>query len=534
MFGRKRRPTRKSSRRDARHARFLRVEFLEPRHLLSGNVTAVLGAGQTLNLTALPPDDFSDNSVQLWQGPNSGEFWVAGKAGTDTLINGGTAAQQFTNVKNVFVSLGAGSDSFEFLAQGAAGGPGAPGGTRSELKIDLEIDNSGSGDSNLLQDVKIGGALLVSKDDTDGRNVLVIDNAIVVGDTAVLNDDGGGNGDSSTTIRGSQLRGSLAISNGVGADLITIMGSTIGSSAGGATTIDNGDGGSRVTFTTYSGTANATGQSTTTLYGSLAINSGEGRIGVGIADTVVFTGTEVKGPVDIASDSGDSKTVMGNPAPGSNLGSDVAVGGPLTVTRGEGFDDFDMENSSAKWGLEITNGAPGDTDGSQTKIVNSQVSTYPPPVPTVGLAIIGDDGADIVTITDSQVGGTVDLQLAGGDNQVTLSSTGAQGTTRNVIAFLNIETEDGSDSVTIQKTDITVGTAIDLGDSSDTVNIDYQGTATPSVPLSHLFGTVTINGGDPDPLTGVPPAPETDLLKYASLVQFGASSFISLNIIVSP
>jgi len=264
------------------------------------------------------------------------------------------------------------------------------------------------------------------------------------------------------------------------------------------------------------------------------MTSDDGFIGVGIADTVVFTGTEVKGPVTIASDSGDSKTVMGNPLPGSNLGSDVDVGGPVTVTRGDGFDSFDMESSSAKWGLSITNGAAGDTDGSETKIVNSQVSTYPPPVPTSGLTIIGDDGADIVTITNSQIGGAAVLQLGEGDNQVTLNSTGLPNTTRNVIAFLDIDTGGGNDSVTIQKTDVTVGTQIDVNAGSDTVNIDYQGSGTTAAPLSHLLGTVTIDGGEPDPLTGVPPAPETDLLEYASQVQFGPSSFLSFNLIVSP
>ncbi len=399
--------------------------------------------------------------------------------------------------------------------------------TRSELPGNLRILNSGAGDSNTIQDVKIDGSLLVAKDGTDGRNDLKIIDSIVGLSTSVLNNNGGSNGDSNTTIQGSQLRGSLAITNGTGADLIDMEGSTVGSSGGGATTITNGDGGSRDVFTTYAGIPTASGQNTTTLYGSLSIQSGAGYIGVGIADTVVFTGTEVKGPVSISSASGDSKTVMGNPLPGSNLGSDVVAGGPVTVTHGQGFDSFDMETSSAKWGLSITNGVAGQTNGSVTKIVNSQVSTYPPPVLTSGLTVNGDDGADLVTITDSQIGGATVLNLGNGDNQVTLQSTALPNTTRNTLTSLSITTGTGNDSVSIQKTDITVSTLISLGAGQDTVNIDYQATATPAVPLSHLLGPVTINGGPPA-------APETDLLEYASAVQFGSINFVNISVIVSP
>ncbi len=516
------------------NAKLLRLEPLEPRHLLSGVVTAAVGAGQTLNLTALPPTDFSDNSIELWQGSNPGEFWVAGGAGTATLLNNGTAPLQFTNIKNIVVALGAGSDTLHFLSQGDLGGPGSLGGTRSELEGDLTIVNSGGGDSNTIQDVKIDGALLVTKIGGNGRSDLKLVDCIVVDSATVDNNNGGSNGDSNTTIQGCQLRGSLTIANGTGADLIDIEGSTVGSSAGGATTINNGDGGSRNVFTTYAGTPNASGQNTTTLYGPLSIASGTSFIGVGIADTVVFTGTEVKGPVVITGASGDSKTVIGNPLPGSNLGSDVAVGGPVTVVHGQGFDEFDMESSSAKWGLAILNGAAGQTDGSVTKIVNSQVSTYPPPVLTSGLTVVGDDGADVVTITDSQVGGPTVLNLGNGDNQISLISTALPNTTRNTLTSLTITTGDGNDLVTIQKTDVTVSTDIILGDSQDTVNIDYQGSATPAVPLSHLLGTVTINGGNPDPVIGIPPAAETDLLEYASVVQFGALNFVSVKVIVSP
>ena len=466
-------------------ARRLRVEYLEPRQVLSGNVTAVM-VGQTLNLTALPtntPPDFSDNSIQIWQGPTAGQFYVGDGDGA-TLINGGNlnVPIQFTNVQNISVSLGPGSDTLQFLAQGSATIPGAPGGTRSELSGNLSILNSGGGDGNTVQDVKIDGNLNVARDVTDGSSTLKVVDCIVGGDTTVNYTLNAANGDSNTTIQGSQLRGALSITSGTGNDIVEIDGSTMGSAAGAATNINLGDGGSRVRFVTYSGTPSAVSGQNTTLYGPLNVVSGNGFIGVGLSDSVVFAGTEVKGPVTIGSVSGDSSTIVGVPT-SSSLGSDVTVGGPVTVARGAGYDSFDMESSSAPWGLAITNGAAGQTYGSSTKIINSQISTFPPPVATTGLTVIGDDGPDSVVITDSKVGNAVVLLLGNGDNSVAISTDAAPNAQRTTFGSLRIITGSGSDQVTIGKTDVTVSTVIQTGDGQDTINIDYQQTGTVAAPL---------------------------------------------------
>ena len=298
--------------------------------------------------------------------------------------------------------------------------------------------NQDSGDSNTLQDVKIGTTLLVEKDPlnpTNGQSILNVGDCIVGGDTTVDNALGGTNGDSNTTIQGSQLRGALTITNGSGANITEIDGSTVGNDAGGATAITNGFGGNRVRFSTNSGFPSAVAGSGTTLYGSLTITDADGYIGVGITDAAIFTGTDVRGPVAISSGNSDSSTVMGNPLPGSTLGSDVTVGGPVTVNHGAGFDSFDMESSSAQWGLAINNFAPGfisDTYGSSTKIVNSLISTISPPAPGTGLTIWGDSGPNSVVITDSKVGGAAFISLGSGlpgdaDNTVAISTDSASG-----------------------------------------------------------------------------------------------------------
>ena len=102
--------------------RRLRVEHLEPRQMLSGNVSAVM-VGPTLEITALAPADYSNNSVQIWQGGTPGQFFVVGDSTTQ--INNTLAVPlQFTGVTNIYVALGPGSDTFQFLAQGNSTLPG--------------------------------------------------------------------------------------------------------------------------------------------------------------------------------------------------------------------------------------------------------------------------------------------------------------------------------------------------------------------------------------------------------------------------
>jgi hypothetical protein len=326
------------------------------------------------------------------------------------------------------------------------------------------------------------------------------------------------NGDSNTVIQGSDLRGALAVINGTGADIVYIDGSSVGIAIGGPTIIVNGDGGSRVRLTTYSGPSYAGGavvDQGTTLYGALTVVSGIGFRGVGIPDEVVFSKTDVKGAVNLASLSGDSKTDIGkdDPTTKSDLGSDVVVGGPVTVNRGPGLDLFTMKNSNAQWGLTIANnnGAPGQTDGSSTTIVNSKIGTIPPPALGIGLNITGDDGPDSITITDTIVGGAAvfNLNLAGGglQNTVALISDLLPNTQRTSFGALAINGGNDPDRVTISKIDVALSTNILLFGAADYVNVDYLQTGTASAPLSRLLGVVNVDGG-------LPGAPDPDTLEY--------------------
>ena len=521
----------------ARHKKSLRFETLESRQLLTGQVTAALAA-QTLTLTG----NSSNNQVTVWQGPNVGEIWVEGDNGT-VLISGGvptTSALQFPNVQNLMVNLGPGNDVFQFLAQAKtnpSAGPGtsfANGGTRSELPGNLTIVNGGD-DINTLTDVKVNQCFTVNRA-ADGSSTLSLTNVMVdkqtdINNTNDANNDGPFNGDSNTTIQGSVLREDVNITNGNGDNLTNIAGTTIGVDNDGDTTIVNGDGRERVTFTTYAATQTYSGIGGNVLYGELNVTSGDSQVGLGIDNTVTLTNTQVMASVNLTGGTGDSQTYIGTPAPGSQLGADINAGGPVTIAHTGGYGMLDMENSTAQFGLSFSNGTAGTTDyGSNVKILDSQIGTTPPPYAQDGLTINGDDGNNTVLVQDSQIDNKVQVTLGDGDNNVTFSGTA--NATRTTMAELDITTGAGEDAITLSKITVIGNTNIETHDASDLINIDYQAAGTATFKLSQLMGTVTVNGGNPT-------NPVTNTLEYASGqnglgVYFGSTNFTDVNTKVSP
>lgn len=597
---------RTGARRGRVSAKSLRLEPLESRQMLSGNISAVV-VGTELQINAFPPpNDVYDSQIQLWQQASvDNAFYlkgldnesINGNAPGTVLLFGGSV----NPVTDITVKLGAGTDAVTFLAQGTATSTGTfPAASRSHLTGALKIYNRGSGDTNTLTDVQVGGDLLVAKDvpfPFSGTSVLTVTNCIVGGTTTVDNNVGGSNGSSRTYFYGCDLRRGLAIANGVGEDIVYIDGSRVGIANNGATTINNGDGQNKVRFSTYigysyTGNTNAAGLGGT-LYGDLTIISGVGL--TGRTDAAVLTRLDVKGRVAISSTSGASSTAIGDESGivgtnnGSTLGSSVTVGGPVTVSRGPGYDVFSMVESTAQWGLSITNnvGAPGHTEGSSTTINKSSVGTIPLPIVNPGLAITGDDGvdkiditdtsvgggavintndgadqvtitrtpiaantitlngititcangADVVKITDSPIAGAAVINLGGVDgstiNKVTLESTLGLGTQRTSFGTLVINGGAGQDQVWISKIDVAISTTIQLGDEVDYVNIDYGKTGSSSAKLSSL-GITIIDGGLPN-VPGVDP----DELDYGPIgglynIQWASAAITNFGTVLTP
>jgi hypothetical protein len=94
----------------------MRLESLESRHALAGNVVAVFSEGQ---LTILG-DDLA-NGVNISYDVATGKHSVSARdmGGFATQLNGGTTPAEFTGVKHVRVGLGGGDDCLDFGATDA-------------------------------------------------------------------------------------------------------------------------------------------------------------------------------------------------------------------------------------------------------------------------------------------------------------------------------------------------------------------------------------------------------------------------------
>lgn len=90
-----------------------RLEMLESRHALAGNVVAALTEGQ---LTILGDDQA--NGVNIVYDVATGKHIISGRdhGGSPTQINGGTTPVEFTGVKHVQIWMSAGDDCLDFGA----------------------------------------------------------------------------------------------------------------------------------------------------------------------------------------------------------------------------------------------------------------------------------------------------------------------------------------------------------------------------------------------------------------------------------
>jgi hypothetical protein len=491
----------RSSRRNSSHqpARRLRFEPLEDRRVLAAGLVDVqifpmLAPGE-LNLEG----DGSNNEVRISQTVNVGTYRIDGLNGTLLQINGAGVTMPTVTVNgitgDISVDLLAGNDTFTFDNTYAAGGQD------SNVPINLEISNDDGSNVNTISDVMINGDLLVTKNPgSTGYSELHIINSTVIGFTVVDNTGGGLGGDTWTEINNSWLQGNggpspaFVLTNAEGKDINDILGnSQFGIGPFPLLTpvvdIDNAGGGSRTTFTGASATA---GFGTTTVYGDLLIDNGANVPGT--LDIVTFNGSNILGDVDVTNGGGDTSTTVTNSTLGSHLVAppfSPVIGSPLTVRNDAGFDQFAMTQSSAPWGLLIDNDISGNNDvwGSVTQITGSQVGTGPfgPDIPgffNAAMVLRGDNGRDLVNVNATQFGGTLDLGLFAGNNEVNL-------TNRSTMAALNLVTLGGNDSVLIDDSTISVVVYVRLGFGADrfiVTNVD-PATEWPSA----LLGSIDIN-----------------------------------------
>jgi hypothetical protein len=463
------------------------VEWLETRELLAGVVDVqiapfALPAGVFLNLEG----DGSNNNVEIKQTVNVGEYFIEGKNGTLLSVNGaGVTFVSFTVngiVGDITVNLLNGNDTFSFV--------GTATGARSSVPANLVINNADGSDVNNIVDVLVNGMLNVSKvAATSGYSELNIEDSTVIRNT-IVNNVSGAEGDTKTTINNSHLQGlagqsAFVLRNGLGGDVTNVLGnSQFGSGSfplGGNPIVHiiNASGGSRTTFT---GASPAAGFGSTTVYGNLRINNGFNIQGT--LDEVSFNGSNVLGRVFVASDGGNSSIMVMN----STLGSQLTPGmQPISVTSGPGFDQFSMTDSNAPWGLLIDNDPLANTSlwGSQTTILRSNIGSALA-FSDVGFDFMGDNGRDVVNMSATTVRGATNLNLFGGNNDVSIAANSA-------LTRLNLESGIGNDTVLIDDSAITVAVRILLNAGEDELYIRNVNPVT-GWP-SPLLGNLVIDGG---------------------------------------
>jgi hypothetical protein len=428
--------------------------------MLSGVVQVVV-AGGSLTLIG----DGSNNSVQIQQlshavAPTAGSFQILGLNQTKIWDGSGSPNDAplqmnvFSITGDITVGLGTGQDSFTFL-QTQDSSP-----VNSIIIGNLNIVNDSGTKTIDLKGVQLYQNLAVSTvAGASVSDVLTIEGGSVIqGATSIHN---AVTGDNTTTIDSSDLQGSLTITNGNGTNNITVTHSTIGTAAGGATNIVNGNGGSKTMFNA------ATGQSSI-LYGFLTITNGTAT-----KNEVDFTNTQVRGFVTIIN--GDSTTLTNIQS--STLGTDVAVAAPLTINNGAGYDQTNITSTSdIPWGATINDGVAGQFYGSQTTIANSKIGDNS--VIPAGLTIHNDSFDNVIKITASSVSTAAAFTNAGGNNVITLGAPNVNNLGDTTFGLLDITCGAGDDTVTLQNVTVYVTTDVDLGAGVDTLvlpNVKFNG-----------------------------------------------------------
>lgn len=488
FLGKKQKAT--SMSRPPRRSRSLRLESLETRKVLTGVVDVIIdpvGAPGMLTLEG----DASNNAIEIRSTGQPGEYSIQGTSGTLLQINGAGVTMPSVTINgivdDIMVDLAGGNDTFNFL--------GIDGGGQSNVASDLMITNSGGSNLNILNNVVINEDLNVVKNAANsGYAELRILNSRVIGDTIVDN-TGGGSGDSMTVIDTSHLQGggtgedALVVTNGFGQDTLDVRGnSQFGTgpfiAAQPIVSITNGDGGSRTTFT---GSSQVAGPGSTTIYGDLSLTNGDNL--PGMFDILTFNQVNVLGNVDVDNLSGDTTTLV----IASTLGSHLTAGGPggpASFSNDDGFDSFSASDSTIPWGLFIDNDSANGGDslwGSSTTITDSNIGTRALAIGGDAFELIGDDAADVIDISGTIFGEMVDLSdLGNGLNSLSFSSASSA-------PYLEYLGGDSNDLVDIDDSAITIEVIINLGSGADTLLITNVDPAT-QWP-SPLLGAITLDGG---------------------------------------
>lgn len=368
----------KKNRKRRTSRRLLRIESLETRNLLAGNVTtSVTGAGDLQII-----GDVLGNEVHIDQiGLAAGEYRITGVGSPATTVDGSTSPVVVTGVtRDLQFELDDGIDVVHVIG--------------SDVARDVRF--SGGDGGIIFGTLYVGNSLFIEGGSDVGRNVRVtngihLDNFILNGSTV----DGSvrvanGNGDSLTeVIDGSTIGGNLTVTNGDGFDQLTIRDSDVD----GRVRADNGDG------IDYGGTVYGSVtdvNSSSAIGGNLIIRNGDGLDLLSLADS------SIAGRMAVINGDGGSDT---------SISTGSVIVGNLTVLNGSGIDDVSISDATVVGRARILQG-----DGGGVVALSDSVFLD-------RLIFRGGDGVDDVRLESIIVSGRTNLRTGAGDDLFTITDS---------------------------------------------------------------------------------------------------------------
>lgn len=443
----------------------LRMESLERKLLLAGNVTAV-PMGSDLYITG----DIDDNSILIARDeslatPGIGDISISGVFGTGTTVNG-LAVDTFSVSGNIYVDFSSGGNDEVQIGENVGANP-----NRLELAGDVSITGSSGNDNHSSRNATIYGSLTLDDSAGGAESFIGID-----GETIVMGDFTSTSSAASTELDvsgGSSVGGDVVLateSAGVDLSFLGVSDSSIGddvkhftlaassdtlfrgADVGDDVIIDGGDGDDIVTFQLGSFDA------INTIGDDLRIYAGGGD------DEVVLAGFDVDD--DLVFRGGDGDDIFEIEA------SDLIniVGDDLYVSSGDGVDDVILEGVDIDDKLRVSTGA----------------------------------GEDVVTMADAIVGRSALISLGGDLDEADIQGVDAGrgltvfGRGTNVISleevstshYVTIVTASGDDEIDLQ--DVTTSTVyISTHAGEDIVDISHSD---PEFSFDFLF--VFLGSGD--------------------------------------
>ena len=333
----------------ATNSRLLRVETLESRRLLAGDVTVTYDP-VTDDLTLV--GDVSGNIVEITPGANIGEYKIHGL--NNTTINGPCSIVD--PVDKIVVDLKGGSDSFTLKSDDAS--------NKIYVGGNVEIRNSDGLNVNKLTNAEVAGELKVEKIAGTSESQLYLEGTTIVGNVTVNNQGSGAgspyDGDSKTVItKDSHLQADLDVDNNEGEDTLVVYQSNID----GNVTIDNRDGDTRTVFGLNEDPI---------IWGSLTINNGDGN------DEIILHDTDVWLNVDI--NNGAGHTLITVETTDVGLGVPVGATGDLKIVNGAGIDQLRMVASPRSRMTSMLTTAPARSAASPRSwtAASETISAWPP------------------------------------------------------------------------------------------------------------------------------------------------------------